>query len=132
SQAACAEAQSRLKTAAQAERDPLGRLRALVFVQYHRCEAQAALLDPRLVAAGTSAPEQQELDATLHGMLAPAVADGQRAGARRGGDPAVLAALCLELLSPRAFQNLARAVDGDTEEVAEQVVRFVLGGLGAG
>ena len=49
----------------------------------------------------------------------------------RQGDPAVLAALCLELLSPRAFQNLARAVGGDPEAVAEHVVRFVLGGLAA-
>jgi AcrR family transcriptional regulator len=133
SHAACAEAQSRLESAAQAERDPLGRLRALVFVQYHRCEAQAALLEPQLVAAGpgASAPEQQELYATLHGMLQQAIAEGQRAGVVRAGDAAVLAALCLELLSPRAFQNLARTLDGDTEAVAEQVVRFVLGGLGA-
>ena len=125
-------AQSHLESAVQAERDPLVRLRALVFVQYQRCEAQAALLDPQLAPAGASAVEQQELYATLHGMLAQAIAEGQRAGAVRMGDAAVLAALCLELLGPRAFQNLARVVDGDAEEVAEQVVRFVLGGLGAG
>jgi AcrR family transcriptional regulator len=132
SQAACAAAQSHLESVAQSERDPLGRLRALVFVQYQRCEAQAALLDPQMAAAGASATEQQELYATLHGMLAQAIAEGQRAGAVRAGDAAVLAALCLELLGPRAFQNLARVVDGDAEEVAEQVLRFVLGGLGVG
>jgi AcrR family transcriptional regulator len=131
SHAACAAAQSHLESVAQSERDPLGRLRALVFVQYQRCEAQAALLDPQMVA-GASATEQQELYATLHGMLAQAIAEGQRAGAVRAGDAAVLAALCLELLGPRAFQNLARVVDGDAEEVAEQVLRFVLGGLGVG
>ena len=65
-------------------------------------------------------------------MLAQAISEGQRAGAVRAGDAAVLAALCLELLGPRAFQNLARVVGGDTEDVAEQVVRFVLGGLGVG
>jgi AcrR family transcriptional regulator len=130
SQAACADAQSHLESAAQAEREPLGRLRALVFVQYHRCQAQAALLDPQPIATG--AAEQQELYALLHGMLAQAIAEGQRAGVVRAGDAAVLAALCLELLSPRAFQNLARAIDGDAAEVAEQVIRFVLGGLGAG
>jgi AcrR family transcriptional regulator len=132
SHAACAEAQSRLEMAAQSEHDPLGRLRALVFVQYHRCEAQAALLDPQPIAASAGAPEQQELYAMLHGMLSQAIEEGQRAGVVRAGDAAVLAALCLELLSPRAFQNLAAVVDGDTEAVAEQVVRFVLGGLGAG
>ncbi len=133
SQAACADAQSCLESAAQAEHDPLGRLRALVFVQYQRCEAQAALLDPQPATAGPGAGalEQQDMYAMLHGMLARAIAEGQRAGVVRAGDAAVLASLCLELLGPRAFQNLARVVGGDTEDVAEQAVRFVLGGLGA-
>jgi hypothetical protein len=43
----------------------------------------------------------------------------------------VLAALCLEVLSPHAFNNLARVVGGRVEDIAEHAVRFVLGGLGA-
>jgi hypothetical protein len=42
----------------------------------------------------------------------------------------VLAAICLELLSPRTFHNLQRVVGGRAEDVAEHTVRFVLGGLG--
>jgi hypothetical protein len=37
----------------------------------------------------------------------------------------------LEVLSPRAFNNLARVVGGRAEDLAEHTVRFVLGGLGA-
>ena len=126
SHAACADARHCLQSAAQAERDPLAKLRALVFVHYHRCAEQAALLDAR-----PTAHDQQDLYLALHGMPQQVIADGQRAGIVRQGDAAVLAALCLELLSPRAFQNLARALGGSTHDVAEHVVRFVLGGLAA-
>src|SRR5690242_6097416 len=130
SHAACADARHCLQSAAQAERDPLEKLRALVFVQHHRCAEQAALLDLRPAAAGQSCGtlDQQELYAALHMLLQQVIAEGQRAGAIRQGDSAVLAALCLELLSPRAFQNLARALGGSADDIAEHVVRFVLGG----
>jgi AcrR family transcriptional regulator len=133
SHAACADTQHCLQEAAQAARDPLSKLRALVLVQYHRCEGQATLLDlrpPAEGAAGGTVFDQQLYD-TFHAMLQQVIADGQRQGAIRQGDPAVLAALCLEVLSPHAFNNLARVVGGRADEIAEHVVRFVLGGLGA-
>ena len=79
-----------------------------MLVQYHRCEDQAALLDLRPLAEQPSAGtvfDQQLYDA-FHAMLSQVVAEGQRQGAIRQGDPAVLAALCLEVLSPHAFSNL--------------------------
>jgi len=132
SQAACADVRSCLQSAAQAERDPIEKLRALVFVQYQRCADQAALLDVRTATGPGYGPlDQQELYAALHTLLQQVIVEGQRVGALRQGDPAVLASLCLELLSPRALQNLAQAVGGDADAVAEHVVRFVLGGLAA-
>jgi AcrR family transcriptional regulator len=133
SHAACADARQCLQEAAQAEHEPLGRLRALVTVQYHRYEAQAALLDLRPSGSqGYAAPfDQQELYATLQRLLQQVILDGQRQGTIRQGNPAVLAAICLEQLNPRAFQNLARAVGGCAEDVAEHALRFVLGGLAA-
>ena len=132
SHAACADAHHCLEAAAQSQYDPVGKLRALVYVQYSRCEAQAALLDLRPGTSQACAPafDQQELYATLHAMLQHAIAEGQRQGAIRAGDAAVLAALCLELLNPRAFQNLAHVIGG-ADDVAEHALRFMLGGLGA-
>ena len=133
SHAACADTQHCLQEAAQAERDPLLKLRALVMVQYHRCEGQAALLDLRPPAETSACATvfDQELYDAFHGMLRHVIVEGQRQGVIRQGDPAVLAALCLEVLSPRAFNNLARFVGGRVEDIAEQAVRFVMGGLGA-
>jgi AcrR family transcriptional regulator len=130
SQAACADARHCLQEAAAAEREPLPKLRALVHVQFHRCEAQAALLDPRPAGEG-AAVDQQQLYAALHALFQQAIRDGQRQGVVRQDDPAALASLCLELLSARAFHNLARVVDGGAEDIADYVVRFVLHGLGA-
>ena len=129
----CADTQHCLQEAAQAERDPLLKLRALVMVQYHRCEGQAALLDlrPPAEAPGGATVFDQQLYDAFHEMLSQVIVEGQRQGAIRQGDPAVLAALCLEVLSPRAFNNLARVVGGRVEDIAEQAVLFVLGGLGA-
>ena len=132
SHSACADVRHCLQAAVEGERDPLSKLRALVLVHYHRCAEQAALLDPHPATNGHScgALEQEELYAALHGLLQQVIAEGQRTGALRQGDTAVLAALCLELLGPRAFQNLSRVIGARPEEVAEQVVRFVLVGLG--
>ena len=132
SHAACDDMRHCLLEAAEAERDPLRKLRALVHVQYHRCESQSVLVDLR--PAGESASgatiDQPQLYDLLHAMLRQVIAEGQRQGAMRQDDPAALAALCLELLSPRAFQHLARIVGDDSDAVAEHVVRFVLSGLG--
>jgi AcrR family transcriptional regulator len=133
SHSACADVRHCLQAAAEGERDPLSKLRALVLVHYHRCAEQAALLDPYPATNGHScgALEQEELYAALHSLLQQVIAEGQRAGAVRQGDTAVLAALCLELLGPRAFQNLSRIIGTRPEDVAEHVARFVLVGLGA-
>jgi len=132
SQTVCTDTRHCLQAAAQAEHDPLAKIRALVFAQYQRCEEQAALLDPRQVAgqSGGVAFDQEELYTTLHSLLRHAIVEGQQAGVIREGDAAVLAALCLELLSPRAFLNLTRLVGGHAEDTTEHAVRFVLGGLG--
>jgi AcrR family transcriptional regulator len=125
SHAACVDAQSRLERAVQTEHEPVSRLRALVQVHYQRCSTQAALLDMQQ----NHMAEKHELYATLHAMLQQSISDGQRSGTVRDGDPAVLAALCLELLNPRAFQHLARIIGDDDEQIVDQVVQFVLHGL---
>jgi hypothetical protein len=102
-----------------------------VVVQYRRSAHMAELIGPLTApdAAGCPADEPQELYQALHAMLAQVIAEGQRRGEIRQGDPLVLAALCLELLSPRAFHNLARVVSGGPEDVADAIVAFVLHGL---
>ncbi len=132
SHAACSDTQRCLHEAAQAERDALRKLRALVVVHYHRGAAHAALLEPDLrPGAEARGPfgEQQQLYAVLHHLLQHVIEEGQQQGVMRAGDPAVLAAICLELLSPRALNNLRRVVKGDVDAVAEQVVQFVVRGL---
>ncbi|MBK9712285.1 MAG: TetR/AcrR family transcriptional regulator [Kouleothrix sp.] len=131
SQAACADTRHCLQAATQAQHDPLLKLRALVLTQYQRCGVQSALLDLHPAAEATTGPtfEQQQLYDALHRMLQQVIAEGQREGAIRQDDPAALAALCLELLSPRAFEHLARVVGRDAEDAAEYTLRFVLGGL---
>ena len=133
SHAACSDAQRCLHEAAQAERDAVRKLRALVVVHYHRGAAHAALLEPHSSAVAEarrgSFGEQQQLYAALHHLLQHGIEEGQQQGVMRPGDPAVLAAICLELLSPRALNNLRRVVKGDVDAVADQVVQFVVRGL---
>jgi AcrR family transcriptional regulator len=132
SQAACADTHHCLEEAAHGQHDPLLKLCALVRVQYHRCESQAALLELRPASDTTGGTVfDQQLYNTLHTLLQQVIVEGQSQGNIRDGDPAMLAALCLEVLSPRAFNNLARVVGGRAEDLAEHTVRFVLGGLGA-
>ncbi len=134
SHAACDDTRQCLIEATQAERDPRQQLRALVFVQYQHAAGQAALLDLRPTgdeACTGAAFEQQQFYDMLHGLLQQVIAEGQRQGALRQDDAAALAALCLELLSPRAFQHLARVTGGHADQIAEHVVRFILAGVGA-
>nr|PZN18966.1 MAG: hypothetical protein DIU80_22205 [Chloroflexota bacterium] len=63
--------------------------------------------------------------------MSQVIPEGQPCGQLRAGDPSVLAAICLELLSPRAFQNIARVAGGGPDDVAERIVEFVLHGLAA-
>lgn len=140
SHAVCTDTQHCLHQAAEEACDPVSKLRALVLVQYRRSEQQAMLIDLRPAPASTPSDRtadgptctgsEQQLYAALHSMLQQVIVEGQRQGTIRPGDPAVLAAICLELLSPRTFQHLHRIVGGQAEDVAEHAVRFVLGGLG--
>lgn len=133
SDAARADTQASLRSACAQHADPAAKLRALVLAQYRRSEQQAALLDMRPEPAPEHcAHDQRSLYAALHALLADVIAEGQRRGDIRPGDPNALAAICLELLSPRAFQHLQRVVGGCAEDLAELAVRFVLGGLGVG
>jgi AcrR family transcriptional regulator len=132
SAAAQSDARDSLSSACAQYADPAAKLRALVVAQYRCSEQQAALLELRPEAASEPcAHEQQGLYAALHALLADVIAEGQRRGEIRAGDPNALAAICLELLSPRTFQHLRRVVGGGPDEVAEHAVRFVLGGLSA-
>lgn len=126
----CADTQQHLHQATQAARDPVGKIRALVLVQYHHSSHQPALLDPHTAHGGAAVSEQQQLYSTLHALLRQVIAEGQVQGHIREGDSGVLAALCLELLNPRALHNLMRQTDARAEEAAEHVLRFVLEGLG--
>ena len=134
SHAACDDIRQCLVEAAGSERDPRRQLRALVLVQYQHVADQSALVELRPggdANCGGAAFEQQQFYDMLHSLFQHAIGEGQRQGALRHGDPSTLAALCLELLSPRAFQHLARVTGGPADQIAEQVVGFVLGGLGA-
>lgn len=135
SSAACSDARHCLHQAAEDIDDPPGKLRAIVLVQYRRIAAQAALIDlrpaPDAEPSHDAPADAPGLYATLHAMLATVIAEGQRRGDIRPGDPATLAAICLELLSPQAFQHLQQVVGGRADDLAEHVVQFVLNGLGA-
>ncbi len=134
SQTACAHTRLHIAQAVHAQQDPVLKLRALVLVQYQRSEAQAALLEPRPpsreAAPDGAFAEQRQLYSVLHDLLAQVIAEGQAQGTIRPGDPAVLAALCLELLNPRAFRQLQHITGGSAEEIAAHAIGFVLGGLG--
>lgn len=133
SHAACADTRHSLQAATEAAHDPLGKLRALVVVQYRSSQRMAAPVDGASAEQpGWSPPvESLELYQALHAIVSEVIAEGQRCGQLRAGDPSVLAAICLELLSPRAFQNIARVAGGGPDDVAERIVEFVLHGLAA-
>ena len=135
SHAACADTHRCLAEAAASTSDPIAKLRALVIVHYRRSAEAASLLDLHVIPTAErqhsgAQLEQQQLYLTLHHMLQHVIVEGQRQGIIREGDPAVLAALCLEVLHPRVVQHLRRVVDGDVDELAEHAVRFILHGLG--
>jgi hypothetical protein len=62
-------------------------------------------------------------------MVSQVITEGQEAGEIRCGNPDELAAICLELLNPRALQHIAHAVGGSPEDAADRIVEFVLHGL---
>lgn len=133
SEAVCSDTHASLVAATHAECDPSEKIRALVLVQYRRSSEQSSLLDlPSGQSSGVCGVfDQQRLYDTLHRLLESAIVDGQRAGSIRDGNPAVLAALCLELLTPRVFQHIARVAEADAEDLAEHTASFVLHALRA-
>jgi AcrR family transcriptional regulator len=124
--AVCEDTRCSLTRAADDADDAAAKLRAIIAAHYRRCQTQAPLLDgPPHADEG----EHPGLYTALHELLAEVIAAGQAQGRLGPGDPATMAALTLELLSPRAVQRISRTV-GDPDAAAEQVADFVLAGLG--
>ncbi len=131
SQAVCSDAHQCIAEATAAERDPVRKLYTLVLVHYRRTMQQAPLMDVYTEARERRAnSEQQQLYQALHHMLQHMIIDGQKQGTVRPGSPVVLATLCLELLNSRTIQNLQTVMGGTPEDVADEIVRFMLYGLG--
>lgn len=128
--AACEDTRLCLTQAAEDAGDAVAKLRAIIAAHYQQCLAQAPLLDdPAPRGEGAGECEHAGLYPALHALLADVITAGQAQGRIRQGDPATLAALTLELLSPRAVQRISRAV-GACGDAADQVAAFVLVGLG--
>jgi AcrR family transcriptional regulator len=129
SQAACRDTRFCLYQAADDAPDTLGKLRAIIVVQYRQVALQSGLIKMQPVPMNEcDSCAQHDLYASVSLMLRQLIAEGQRQGHIRPGDPAVLAALCLELLSPHTFERLQLVV-GPREDLAEQVASFVIAGL---
>lgn len=129
SMAACEDTRCSLARAAEDAEDAGAKLRAIITAHYRRCLSQAPLLDgPPPHGEGAVEGEQPGLYPALHALVAEVIAAGQRQGRIAPGDPATLAALTLELLTPRAVQRISRAV-GACDGAAAQVADFVLAGL---
>jgi AcrR family transcriptional regulator len=130
SQAVCSDAHQCIAEATAAERDPVRKLYTLVLVHYRRTLQQAPLMDAYADRERRAYSEQQRLYQSLHHMLQHVIIEGQQQGTVRQGSPAILATLCLELLNPRTIQNLQHVMGGSAEEAADEIVRFMLRGLG--
>ncbi len=130
SEAACQDTRHCLARAADDAHSPFEKLRAIILVQYQQTARQAALIDLRPEPADAPPDlDRPGLYASLHTLLAHVIASGQRQGSIRSGDPLMLAAICLELLSPRTVQNLSRFMDDDVDAAADQVAHFLSAGL---
>ncbi|MBX0328550.1 TetR/AcrR family transcriptional regulator [Oscillochloris sp. ZM17-4] len=129
-EAVCQSTRHCLAQAADDTHDPLEQLRAIIMVQYRQSARQAALIDLRPNPADAPVNlDHPGLYASLHALLTRVIASGQRQGSVRDGDPLMLAAICLELLSPRTVQNLSRLVGDDVEAAADHVILFLSAGL---
>jgi AcrR family transcriptional regulator len=132
SEAACADTHATLHAAVRdSNADPIGKLRALIIVQYRRSATFAMLIEPN--QAGNTGMcgvfDQQELYSALHTMLIEIIGEGQRHGLIRSGNTALLAALCLELINPRTAQHLAHAAEYEVEDLAHDVADFAIRAL---
>ncbi|HMO57245.1 MAG TPA: helix-turn-helix domain-containing protein [Roseiflexaceae bacterium] len=129
---ACTMAQQCLYEAAQHAGDARVRLQALIMVQYRSNAQQAALLELASAADGDQqalAVDPSPLIEALRDLLRQIIADGQQQGLFRAGDPAVLAALCVELLHPRTFTSLRHTLATTPEQLAQHTTALLLHGL---
>ena len=128
----CLDTHSCLESATAEHPDPVSKLRALVIMHYQRTQHVAALLeisaDPAF-GRGCITSDNQQFYARLHTMLEQIIVEGQQLGVLGAGNPHLLAAMCLQLLTPAAFRNLQLMLGGDAEAIAEHTVRFLLAGL---
>lgn len=133
SHAACDDTRHCLQQAADGAPTAEAKLYALARTLYTRCEHQAALLDPSHAesSACSTAAEQRELYAAVFHMLRRIITEGQAQGIFGNGDPEVKAALCTDLLTPRAFHHFAQLTGGNAYQLAEYVTAFMLSGLRA-
>lgn len=125
SMAACEDTRHCLARAAEDAADPMAKLRAIIRAHYGACLSQAPLLDSP--PPGPEA-EPHGLYPALRALIERVIAQGQAQGRIRPGDATALAAMTLELLSPRAVQRLSQLL-GDCHDAAEHVADFVLAGL---
>lgn len=135
--AACEDTRHCLAQAVEDADDVVAKLRAIIIAHYRHSVGQAPLLEsppiqgdgaPECVSAADAQRLHPGLYPALHAMLAQLIAAGQAQGCVRSGDPVTLAALSMELLTPRAVQRISRLV-GDCDAAAGQVADFVLAGL---
>lgn len=123
-------------TQAVADADaPLAKIRAVVIAHYRQSAHQAALLE--LSAPETTLPEpptaqrSSELYSVLHQLLTNLIEAGQQQQTIRPGDAAMLAAICLELLDPRAYRHLLQQPAATADAAAQYVADFIIAGLAA-
>jgi AcrR family transcriptional regulator len=132
SHAACSATHECVKQAAESQPQPLQKLRAIIVTQCQHSDQLAALLDHQSLSSEhpyIQRVEQQALYEALHHMFRHVIIEGQKQGVVRQGDPDVLAAFCLQLVHPRAVQQVRQTVGCSTEDMAEQVVHFLMYGL---
>jgi AcrR family transcriptional regulator len=130
--AACDQTRQCLMQAAEDAHAPLEKIRAIVIAQYRQGVHQAAFLelDAPVPSDTDSCPSDAPgLYSTLHSLLTPLIAAGQQQGSIKTGDPALLAAICLELLSPHICRRLTTHLADNDHAVAVHVADFIVAGL---
>jgi AcrR family transcriptional regulator len=132
SESACQDARHCVAEAVEQANTPLSKLRAIVLAHHGQISRQAGLLHMALEGAsqadiGNLPPQQLELYDALRIVLHEVLHEGQQVGEVRPGDPAVLAALCLELLSPRTYRRIQALLGSSPEVTAEHIAVFLLG-----
>lgn len=130
--AACDHTRSCISQAAADAHAPLEKIRAIVTALYHQGVHQGTwptIAPPDPAHTPPAAAEPANLYATLHAVFTPLISAGQRQGSIKPGDPALLAAICLELLSPDAYRRLTLHLGADNSAAADLVADFVVAGL---